>query len=455
MYISDGWMLSFPGYERLYKEGTSGKGRGIFRSIRGNFMLAVIGSGVYVINSSLAPLHVGNIDTTFGEVSIDENLSNQICIVDGLNAYIYNYADAFTVGILTPQSMGSGIIPGYVAFHNELFLIGSAPTSTLPQKWYAYAYASPTTIVQSSSYTLSTKPDMALAVIRIPGRGNNIMVFGSAVTEIWAYSPTVGAGGVPLAYQRISSYNIDNGCVSIATISAGDDIVAWLSQNENNSPVIMTSNGSETKTISTDGIDHLMRSIKFPTQSTAFFYKQNGHLFYQLTFYNKSDNLTLIYDFTTQQFFHLSDENLDYHPACDVVYFEKKSYFISLNDEFLYEIGDDFNDANGEVIPRIRICKTARKEDNSIFRSGYFTFWIEQGVTDYNEGDNAPRVDMSFSKDGNQSFSNVVGRELNHQAHFRNRLNWYRMGMANEFTIQLRFWGLQRFVVTDGILEAF
>jgi hypothetical protein len=486
MYISDGWMLSFPGYESVALESTSGKGRGVFRSIRGKFLLAVIGSGVYLINSSLAAQFVGNINTNTGEVSIDENLSNQICIVDGVDAYIYSYTDAFSIGILTQQSLGSGIVPGYVSFHNELFLIASAPSSTLPQRWFAYAYASSTTISLSSTYTISTKPDKALAVIRVPGRGNNIIVFGSAVTEIWTYAPTIGTGGTALAYQRISSYNIDNGCVSIATISAGDDIVAWLAQNENNSPVIMTSNGSETMTISTDGIDHVMRNIKFPAQSTAFFFKQNGHLFYQLTFTNKQDNLTLIYDFASKQFFHLTDHEMNYHPAADVVYFNGKSYFISLNDAYLYEIGDQFDTANGELIPRIRICKTIRKEDNSIFRLGYFTFWIEQGVNKFTEsisGDgimitqdndvmldednqimvvdggsvvlnnNRPRVDMSFSKDGNQSFSNVVSRELNTQAHFRNRLNWYRMGQANELTIQLRFWGFNRFLVTDGVAE--
>ena len=454
MYISDGWMISFPGYKRVALEAASGKGRGIFISIRGGFLISVIGSGVYKIGPSLAAEFIGNIDTNNGEVFIDENLSNQICIVDGLDGYIYDYIDANTIGTLTTQFLGSGIVPGYVTFHNELFLIASAPSSTDPQRWFAYEYASATTITLNSTYTLSTKPDKAIAIKRVPGRGNNIIVFGSAVSEIWTYSPTL-VGGLPIAYQRVSSYNIDSGCVSIDTIAASDEFVAWLSKNENNAPVIMTSNGSETKKISTDGIDHLMESIQRPNDSTAFFFKQNGHLFYQLTFFNKKDNVTLIYDFSSEKFFHLSDASQNYHPARDVVYYRGKSYFISLNDAYLYEISDDYDDADGELIPRIRVCSTLRKNDNSVFRLAYFTFWIEQGVTDYNTGDNAPRVDMSLSKNGNQSFSNIVSRDLNHQAHYRNRLNWYRMGQANEVTIQLRFWGFNRFVVTDGVAEVF
>jgi hypothetical protein len=259
----------------------------------------------------------------------------------------------------------------------------------------------------------------------------------------------------------------------------------------------MVTNGSETKQISTDGIDHLMESIKHPEQSTAFFYRLNGHLFYQLTFFNAEDNLTLLHDFTNGQFFHLSDENLNYHIARDIVYFNNKSYFISLNDASIYEIGDEFDTYNyskddpnaGLLIPRIRICKPIRKVDSSTFRCGMFTFWIEQGVnkffseevcdgqliTEITEQpiitesgkkilgesgfctfeDNRPRVDMSFSKNGNQSFSNIVSKPLNEMSDFRNQIRWHRIGQANEMTIQLRFWGFNRFVVSDGIAEIY
>lgn len=495
MYISDEWMIGFPGYKKVALEGAPGEGRAIFRSVRGNFILVVVGSAVYRLNEALVPTFIDTLDTSSGEVFIDENLSNQICLVDGLKAYIYNTV----TGILTPQNLidgspgGLAIIPNYVAFHNRFFLIASSLNSANNFQWYTFV-ANPADlnfIIWRSTQTLETKPDSAIAVRRIPGRGNNVIVLGRSVSEI--HTQVGGAEN----YLRVSSYNIDNGCISVSTIAAGEDTVAWLAVNEANSPVIMVTNGSETKQISTDGIDHLMESIQFPEDSTAFFFRQNGHLFYQLTFFNKVDNLTLIHDFTVGKFFHLSDENLNFHIARDVVYFNEKSYLVSLRDAAIYEIGDEFNTYSysrdpedvGELIPRIRICKTIRKKDSSTFRCGMFTFWIEQGVTNFNFGadgdnqmiteitediivsesgipivsedsffsvdNNRPRVDMSFSKDGNQSFSNIVGRELNPQAHFRNQIRWHRMGQANELTIQLRFWGFNRFVVTDGVVETY
>ncbi len=497
MYPSDEWMVSFPGYKKVAQVAESEQGRAIFRSVRGGFLIVVIGSSVYRLNSNLVPVFIHTIDTITGEVFIDENLRGQIVLVDGTKAYVYYYPTGVFDVLPLLDFSSNPIIPGYISYHNELFLISPARNSSSNQKWYSFAFNSPATVSIFSEQTIATKPDRVVAVKRIPGRSNNVIVLGETVAEIWTYTGAQTVGASFRVYTRVSSYNIDNGCISESTIASGEDTIAWLAVNEANSPVIMVTNGSETKQISTDGIDHLMESLKFPEDSTAFFFRQNGHLFYQLTFFNPADNLTLIHDFTSGQFFHLSDENLDYHIARDVVYFDEKSYLISLKDASIYEIGDQYDTYDyslsptsvGLAIPRIRICKTIRKEDSSTFRCGMFTFWIEQGVNTFFSEEvcdgqliteiteqpiisesgkkmlgefglctfenNRPRVDMSFSKNGNQSFSNVVGRELNEMSHFRNQIRWHRIGQANELTIQLRFWGLNRFVVSDGVAEIY
>lgn len=492
MFISDEWLVNYAGYQRRSIILPSGEGRGLFHSIRGNFMLAVVASSVYKIGTNLAPEFIGNISTNSGEVFMDENLSSQICIVDGQKAYIYNY-DKHTLTLQTLIYLGNPIIPGYVSYHNTFFLIASSTLSINSQSWYAFQRATDSTISLNTQFTLQTKPDSALAVKRIPGRGNNVLVLGSTVAEVWTQ-----VGGLE-NYRRVQSYNIDSGVVAVSTIAASEELICWLAQNENNAPCIMVTDGGTTKRISTDGIDYLLQTIQYPTQSTAFFFRQDGHLFYQLTFYNPVDNISLIHDFTTGQFFHVSDEALDYHPARQIVYFNENTYFVSLNDPSIYQMSTEFvtynynlnENSEGQEIPRIRICKTLRREDSSVFRVGMFTFWIEQGVNEFfiafpedlcdgfiitESGDfivtetgdpivletsdcpdpllfNVPRVDMSFSKNGNQTFSNIVSKNLNPQGVFRNQIRWWRMGQANEFTIKLRFWGFQRFVAQNGIAE--
>lgn len=469
-FESDGWMINYAGFKKISEIDPNGEGRGIFNSVRGNFLITVINATVYRINNNLAPFPIGTISTLTGDVYIDENLASQICIVDGRNAYIYNY---FTnpagpiflqdLKYTLPGDMTQfTLFPSYVCYHNTFFLFGSSPINVNSALWFAYitnpSDGTKIQFVTDSAFNLQTKPDVALAVERIPGRGNNVLVLGSTVAEVWTQ-----VGGIE-NYRRIQSFNIDNGLVSVATLAASDEFICWLSKNENNSPCIMVTDGASTKKISSDGIDHLLDQIKFPDQSSAFFYRQDGHVFYQLTFYNPADNLTLFYDFTTSKFYHGSDENLNYHPARQVVYFGENTYFISLNDGSLYNIDTDFVTydyeispiSKGQEIPRIRICKSIRRKNSDTFRVGEFTFWIEQGVNSYYKDNPViPRVDMSFSTNGNQSFSNVVGRELNTAGNLRNQIRWHRMGQANEFTVQLRFIGFQRFVIGPAVASIY
>lgn len=492
MFISDDWLVNYAGFQKVVIILPNGEGRALFHSVRGQFLIAVVSSAVYKLQANLAPQFIGTLETTSGEVFIDENLSSQICIVDGQAAYIYNYiSNTLTVQTLT--FLGNPIIPSYVSYHNTFFLIGSSTISINSQNWYAFQMASPTTISLNTQFSLQTKPDSAIAVKRVPGKGNNVLVFGTTVAEVWTQ-----IGGIE-NYRRVQSFNIDSGVVSVSTIAANDQFVVWLGQNENNSPVIFVSDGASIREISTDGIDHVLGNLKHPDKSTAFFFKEDGHLFYQLTFFDPADNLSLFYDFTTEKFFHVCDQNVNFHPARQAVYFNKKTYFVSLNDASIYQMATEFLTYNynlspftlGDEIPRVRICKSIRLDNSATFRVEQFTFWIEQGVTttylmapssaicdgllitesgDHfiitEQGDfilaefgecvsivDIPRVDMSISKDGNQSFSNIVGKQLNPAGIYRNQIRWHRMGQANEFTIQLRFWGFQRFVVKDGVAD--
>lgn len=497
MFISDGWLINYAGFKKAIDISPTGKGRGIFNSVRGGFLIVVISSSVYRLSSNFTPTFIGNIGTNNGDVTIDENLSNQICIVDGEAAYIYHYDNdsfAFTFTKQTLTFLGSEIFPGYVTYHNTFFLIAPNRRSANSQNWYAFERDTDTTLKLNSQFAIQTKPDSVLAVLRVPGKGNNILVIGSTVSEIWTQ-----VGGAE-NYRRAQSVNIDFGLITTSGVAASDDFLCMLAQNENNGPFILVTDGSSSTKLSTDGIDYLLSSIIHPEQSCAFFYRQDGHLFFQLTFYNSKDNVTLIYDFTTKMFFHVSDENYNYYPARQVVFFKGNTYFISINDSSLYNMNTTFltydysitPHTQGSEIPRVRICKTIRKQDSSVFRVARFRFWMEQGVNDYHpsptgrecegyilgqdggfiltqEGgrmllqnatcgldDQVPRVDMSFSKTGNQSFSNVVSVNLNRDGQYRNILNFSRgMGHANEFTIQLRFVGFQRFVANDGIVEIY
>lgn len=408
MFESDGFLVPYPAYHKVIETIVGGKeGRGLFRSFRGDLMVAVVDSSVYKIDINLSAQLVGTLNTSIGEVFMDENLQQQICIVDGSSMYIYNYALNQLVR-QTGGPLGSDLIPNYVTYHNTFFVIGNGNTTGTGDRWYTYERSGATTVTKRTEMLLQTKPDNALAIKRIPGQASNVLVFGGSVCEVHTQVGGLSANGEPIDYQRNNSISIDSGCLSVSTIASNDTHIAWLGVSDSNLPVIMVMSGQIADKISTDGINFFLQSVKAPEKSTAMMYSLNGHLFYHLTFLGPDDNTTLIYDFTTEKFYHLSDQNLDYHPAREMVFFNANEnaildevpqniFFISVKGGNIYQLSQQFtnivedinNDLAAGVDPnlvfemqRVRICKPIRFPTSAPFKANQLCFTIEMGCDD-------------------------------------------------------------------------
>ena len=112
------------------------------------------------------------------------------------------------------------------------------------------------------------------------------------------------------------------GAFPLSTIAANDEFVTLVwSQNENNSPTILVTNGVIYSTIyRDDGIDYCdCRAIIHPEQSTAFFFRRRRA---SILSNHISTMKMIIYHWFTilirKKFFHLSDQKLNYHPARQV-----------------------------------------------------------------------------------------------------------------------------------------
>ncbi|CEG60965.1 hypothetical protein [Legionella micdadei] len=64
-----------------------------------------------------------------------------------------------------------------------------------------------------------------------------------------------------------------------------------------------------------------------------------------------------------------------------------------------------------------------------------------------------PHVDLSISTDGGATFGNEWAYYLPPIGVRKNRLMWWQAGIANDFVPQFKFWGMGRFVATDGIVN--
>lgn len=514
MFVSDNFLVDYAGYEIIIPSSELGNGkvgRGIFTSTKLGELVTVIDDQVFLIRISYnqatdQPIfdqifNVGELETTSGVVYITENNKPQILFSDNVHLYIYDESLSPPFQIVPDLNF----VPGYITFHDTYFICAASQdmTYTPPanntwrlslqnQGFQAADLSTAWPSISQNVGLLETKPDNVQAVVRFPSKGNMIFVMGSIVTEAW-----FDTGAQLFPYQRNNQFNIDYGCVQPATVAYMDEIVVWLAQNEKSGPIIMYSDGGMPKKITTDGIDFLFSELQNPQDSQGFLYRQDGHLFYHINFY--SDNLSLFYDFNTDKFYNASDQNLNYFIAAEIAFIGNQYYFVSKNTGNLYAFDTSFttyedvypsssSTPQNFIIPRIRICKNVRLPSQDYFIANDIGFTIESGETKYNQQSTGtiyliaqngnliiaqdgnqiiaqqdgntgmgaaslPQVLLSISTDGGASFGNEWAYVLPAIGYRKNRLMWWKLGLANDFVPQFRFVSIGRCVATDGIVN--
>jgi hypothetical protein len=510
MFMSDNFMVPYSGYKLgllSSQFANETEGRAIFSSTTFDRLVLVLGKDVYLVNLTFSQLNlnietyqiekIGELQTSTGVVYISENNKPQLLFSDGVTLYVY---DPTGPTQLPPQpifkTLTIDFTPGYITFHDTYFISAVPSTNTwrLSGQNDGYTWANDA----ASVGLLQTKPDFVQAVVRFPSRGNLVFVLGNTVSEPW-----FDTGAQLFPYQRTNQFNIDYGCLNPATVAYMDEIVVWLAANEKSGPIIVYSNGGDIKKITTDGIDYLFSNLSAPEDSQGFLYRQDGHLIYHINFY--TDNLSLFYDFNTDKFYHASDQNLNFFIGSQVAFFNNQYYMISKTSGNLYIFDtifttyQDVDHAGNKVtyeIPRIRTTSNIRMPSQEYFIANDVGFTIESGETPYQEqqvitnqtidiisetgnqliteeehpnvffdiiAENSnnniitlyttPVVDMSVSYDGGASFSNDFRYELPGLGYRKNRLMWWQLGLVNDLVFQFKFWGIGRFVVTDGVVN--
>lgn len=503
MIISDSALVPYAGFAAQITLNAQGTGRYAYESTVAGFTVSVVGSGVYLVFPDLTNQFVGSLFTTLGNVFIAENNNKEIAITDGSNIYVYNYGtDKFTVSTTGMPTAGQFQIPsnlthpGYITFQDGRLIVAGLGTTN----WFLSAINAATVWTGVGTYigALQTKTDTLQAPVRMPGRGNYLFVFGSTVAESW-----IDQGLVLFPYVKSTSFNLDYGCLNAATIDANENYICWISMNEKSGPALMVTDGGSIRRISTDGIDFRLSTLTNPKDCFGFFFRQDGHLIYQFAF--PTDNLSYAYDFNTDMFFTVTDENLNYHPARKVVFFNNIYYFVSNKDGNFYKFSTSITDytyslpnatnLNIKEIPRIRITPPLRLPSQASFITRNARFTIENGqpnlITQVPVPQAIPRsaittdngyfittntgqviqttnfmgvlnfplaqagVDLSVSNDGGQTFGNSWRLNMNKDGKGKSLFIYRQLGRANDKTFMYKFWGFKRFVALEGIAEVY
>ena len=168
--------------------------RGMRTLSGGQYMVAVCGSYVYVLNSTFTPTIVGQLNTVSGRVGISDNGLN-VYIVDGANRYtwrISNPASAVFQGTISGTTLTvSRVISGTIAANQALFGVGITSGTVIVS-------GSGTTWTLNQNNTVGTVEQMNSAavagVITASMSGTTMTVTAVSIGTLYPGQTIVGSG---------------------------------------------------------------------------------------------------------------------------------------------------------------------------------------------------------------------------------------------------------------------
>jgi hypothetical protein len=325
-----------------------------------------------------------------------------------------------------------------------------------------------------------------------------LFLFSSFYTEVWE-----NAGiGTNLPFRRNNSFLIEYGTPSIGSIQVGFDMMFFLSQDKDGLGSVMKVSGTQAFPVSTRALDfQLAQYAAMPvpmgtpsgvtgvTDARGILIKENGLIFYRLNF--TIANHTFVYNDTMsnpaveeERRWHEEETlNGNRHPAQTHAFYNGVNYYGNYMSPILYQVDPNFSTNDGEPIRRARIGKPYAPETYQRIRIDRFHLDIVQGSVEEQDviiGDidlltedsftlqtesgldillessdesifNAnPKVFLSYSKDGGQSYGNQLVAPMGPIGNRTFRTVWRKLGTiprGQSFTPYVQFFNTIPFVI--------
>lgn len=331
--------------------------------------------------------------------------------------------------------------------------------------------------------SITTHPGTIVACRTLHRR---LFLFSQFYTEVWE-----NAGiGTNLPFRRNNSLLMEYGTPAIGSISVGFDTMFFLSQDRDGLGPVMEVIGTQSIPVSTKALDFQLAqyaALSEVSDCRGFLMRENGIIFYRMNF--TAANHTFVYDVTqsepqeesTRRWHEEEVLNGDRHPAQTHVYYNGVNYVGNYALPILYEVDSDINTNDGEHIRRMRIGKPYVPQGYQRIRIDRFQLDLLQGKSQdqivinldllteneieilTEDGINiitdqlfdlsesiSPVVFLSISKDGGQTYGNVISAPMGKLGQRTFRTLWRKLGTTvrgQAFVPKIEFFNPGPFVV--------
>jgi hypothetical protein len=314
----------------------------------------VAGNGVYRVKPDYSYVHLGNIGTSTGRVSMASN-GTEVCIVDGGSGYLATKSD---FNQIEDEDFPSGaaqvtVVDGYFIVtgvaNSEAFYINESPRDGTT--WNGTDFAS-----------AEGSPDYTIGCV---SSHRELWLFGSDTAEVW-----LNTGNADFPFERASSSFVERGCGAAFTICAMDNTVYWLGAQKDGVGIVFKAEGYTPVRISNHAMEKALSGYSTLSDAFAYTYELEGHHFYVLTF--PTADATWVYDAATGEW----HEWLWRNPGANTLHRHRSNCGFFFNGEMMvgdwesgkiYGLDFDTYTDNGDPIMRIRQTQTLAEEGKPLF----------------------------------------------------------------------------------------
>lgn len=401
--------------------------------IMNNVLYVVSGQHLYSVTSSGVATDLGGSITGTGYVSMADN-GTQICIVNGVEGYIWSATSGFQViSDINFHAANS------VTFFDNFFAFDWAATN----KWFISNSNDGTTYTGTDFASAEVSSDFVLSLLN---QQENMLIFGQRTIETW-----YDAGALNFPFQRVTGATIERGCAAALTPVKEDSSVFFLGDDL----VFYRLNGTQLVRQSTHAIETAWQAYSTVSDAYCFSYTFEGHKFICVNF--PSANATWFYDISTDLWHEREswDQNNNsfgrWRGTCAVECYG----LVLVGDLYSNNIGYLTSSAYTEFGNTIRMLATSpplhagsfgksiltsssSSDDRSRVYVSTLELDVESGVGLTTGQGSTPIIYMDYSKDGGRTFNNLQRfTSLGAIGAYLTRVRWLRLGQSRTWVFRI------------------
>jgi hypothetical protein len=371
-------------------------------------------SVVFKVSPTGTFVEIGNFATSFsGPVWMVHNLT-QLCICDGVWAYVFTPSSGSFLSITDAAFPGASSVA-----YQDGYGLFTVPNSN---EWFFSSLYDFLTFDAGDFYSKEGKPDKIISMV---SDHREPIIFGKESTETWNNSGGDNTSPNNPTFARNAGGILEFGCASPKSPAPFDNTVAWLSDKGQ----LLKLQGYNALVMSSDMFGRAVAGFSTFSDAISFSYTDKEHNFYQITF--PTGDQTWVLDAKTQTFHKKQswkgNSEFGRHRANCYTLLNNKHYVGDFSNGKIYEMSTDYLDDDGYEIRReVHSMEIYSGLMRTYFPSVQIEF--EPGVGLANGLD--PQAMLQYSDDGGKTWSNELWRSVGKIGEYSRRAIWNRMGSA-------------------------